>query len=227
MKYLLSVIKDFFRNFSFTKKTDAPAILYRRYYRILGMAALALAIMAACIVARILLAPTLVISFGVLALALFIYAMIFKYNLEARGYTAVRGKITFAKEAFSPTADSLVKSRTVKRPSYYLMRTENGETYRFAANKVDDELPVGSAVILYAPLDVATYERSGITYLAVMWAYELDSSEDTTEPYSEFLTRELNLKAGMRNAELNSFIANEGDSKFLDSSAISDEDELT
>lgn len=41
--------------------------------------------------------------------------------------------------------------------------------------------------------------------------------------YSAFLTRDLTLKAGMRNAELDTFIANEGDSKFLDSSEISED----
>lgn len=41
--------------------------------------------------------------------------------------------------------------------------------------------------------------------------------------YNAFITRGLTLKAGMRNAELDTFIANDGDSKFLDSSAISEE----
>ena len=181
MRHIISVIKEFFRTVSLTKKSDAPSILYRRYYRILGMSALALAIMIACIIARILLSATLIVSFGFLAVALFVYALVYKFNLESRGYTVIRGKITIAKDSFSPTSDSLIKSRTVKRPSYYLLQADNGDTYRFAANKVDDELPVGSIVNLYAPLDVAVYERSGIIYLTALWAYELVASEESVK----------------------------------------------
>lgn len=177
MKNIFKNIRAFLKSISFAKKTDAPSSLYTRFYKILGMSILSLAIMLACIVCGML-SLTLIISFGVLSVGLFTYALLYKHSLETKGFTVIRGKITFVKEGISTSADTLLKSKTMKRPSYYLLKGDDGKTYRFAANKVDDELPVGSAVKLYAPKDVETYERSGITYLTVMWGYELDSDEE-------------------------------------------------
>lgn len=164
---------NFFRHISFSKKTMAPAVLYTRFYKMLAMSALALAMVAACIITRIMLTVTLVISFSILAVALFFCAIYYKYCLEQIGYTIVRGKITFVKESLSPSADSLMKKRTLRKPAYYHLTTSDGTTYRLPANRIDDELPMGAVVNIYAPYDVATYERNGITYLVTIWAYEL------------------------------------------------------
>jgi len=176
LKTLLGKL-NIFSYISFAKKTDAPAILYARFYKILTMAGLSLFILLSCIAAGIIFSAALIVSFGLLALGLFAGAFIYKHKLEAEGFTKIRGCIVFVKESISPSAQSLLKEGSVKRASYYLLRTKDGKTYRIPANKTGDDLPEGADVILYAPRDSGTYERSGITYLAAIWGYELAGGE--------------------------------------------------
>lgn len=170
-----------FSYISFTKKTDAPDILYTRFYKLLAAALLCLALVLSCLIARIFLTGAVAGSFGLLSAALFVCAFHYKYCLEKRGYTRLQGEITFVKESFSPSADATLKNRSLKKASYYHLKTPDGKTYRLAANRTDDEFPAGSIVNVYAPVNVQVYERNGITYLVTVWAYELANEKDAPE----------------------------------------------
>ena len=169
---------------SFSKKTDAPAILYARFYKLLAMAGFCLALVFACLLARIFLSAAITASFSILSLSLFFCAFYYKYCLEQKGYTRIQGKITFAKESFSPSADLAVKNRTLKRVSYYHVKTPDGKTYRLPANRTCDDLPEESVVNVYAPVNVPSYERGGITYLVMIWAYELAETEENAPEHA-------------------------------------------
>ena len=159
-------------NFNLFRKSDhVPACLYARYRSLLFLALITVLIALGCAFTGVFSGILFPAVFSGLALSFLIMAVLYKRSLETRGYCRVCGTVTFIKEGFSPGHLNL-RSEGIKRPSYYHVKTDDGEIFHVPADR-RTELPLNSKVAVYAPLDVYTYERNGIFHFSSVWCCEL------------------------------------------------------
>ena len=169
-----TIKRMFSRDNIFGRKENIPRFLYKRYYKLLLFTGISLILGTACVImAKNLI---LILPFSFLVISLLVISLYFKQSIEEKGFTVIKGKVIYVKEAVS-TDLNMFGGKAFRKPSYYHIQTDDGELIRIAANKVSEEMPKGAAVTVYAPLDVFTYDRNGVMLLSTVWGYELAGGE--------------------------------------------------
>lgn len=171
-----NMFKEFRENvkeFSFSRKNkEVPPILYSRYSKLLMFAVGSAAASVAAFIVGI---GTSLMLFGVfiaLAAVFLFLAVTFKSTIDRGNFKVYSGEVTYVKEMLSASPLSL-KERSLRRPSYYHVRTFDGDLYHLPAHKQNAELPLGSKIAFYTPKDAIVMERNGVYTAAPVWAYEL------------------------------------------------------
>lgn len=170
---MIETIKRMFsRKTIFGRNDKIPKFLYKRYYKLMAFSGISLVLGTACILMAK--NPALILPFAFLFISLLVIALYFKQAVENTGFTIIKGRVVYIKEAIS-TNLNLFNGNAFRKPSYYHIQSDNGEIIRIPANKVSEEIPKGAHLIVYAPLNVSTYDRNGILHLSAIWGYEIDA----------------------------------------------------
>lgn len=158
------------------KSANVPRLLYERYNKMLQFA---IGFVFCGIVSAFLYVNTsllVTVLSGFIAVAFFLMATYYKYLIEINGYTQITGTVTFIKQVFT-TPKISIRDASIHRPSYYHIRTDNGEIYKIPAIRTADELPMGSTVAVYTSTTPSIFKHNGILTISPVWCYELLDEE--------------------------------------------------
>lgn len=149
---------------------DVPSTLKNRFYKTVGLGLLVIlfAILVACVLAA---SAQVIFIFLGLAVAAFLIAYKFYYDLTRSGYTEIKGTVSFVKEIVSFSAKGI--KRGGKRVLYYHIETDDGTVIFLPADKTIEELPLNSRIKLYTAFKYSSVEINGLTRISPVWGYIL------------------------------------------------------